>query len=536
MSTGGVISRFTARRALQASIGWSLLLGAYFASKSVGFVKAYPTAASRHALLATLGQNKGIDILVGAPHSLETVGGYVAWNCVQFMLLLGAIWGLLLATKLLRGEEESGRWELFVTAPTTARQTTAHVLRGLGLCFVLFYAILALITLPIGGMHDIAFSAQSVLFFDLAVMSGMVVFVLAGALTSQIFATRGRAAAAAAGIFGVCFALRAVGDITSASWLLNLTPLGWVEKLQPLTGSAPIWLVPLFALSALLLSTTLWLAGRRDLQASLIAESSSRRPHTALLNSPLGLSVRLSRTSITSWLLALSFLSFFYSALTKTALQALKSTNTNSPAVTKLLHESSLASAKAYLGAVFLILLLVLMAFAANLAVAIRREEDLSYLENILVRPVSRWQWLSRRMLFGVLAIISAGLAISLGAWIGVAISHLGMPISSLVFAGLNIAAAGLLAFGAGMLAYGYWPRATSFVAYGVLIWSFLLNMLSSGLQLSHWLLDTSVLNQLALAPAVNPNWRVVAIMASLSLGLLLIGASRFNQRDLIAD
>jgi putative exporter of polyketide antibiotics len=57
--------------------------------------------------------------------------------------------------------------------------------------------------------------------------------------------------------------------------------------------------------------------------------------------------------------------------------------------------------------------------------------------------------------------------------------------------------------------------------------------MLASGLNLNHWLLDTSVLHQVVLAPAVSPKWSVDLIILIISIGLGLIGAVAFNRRDL---
>jgi ABC-2 type transport system permease protein len=530
---GTVLSRFVARRNLKITLLWAFILSGYFASKCLGFIQAYPTAAARAKLAASFSHNTGLEILVGPARHLDTVSGYVAWNCVQFMVIMGAVWGLLLATKSLRGEEESGRWELLLSGPTTARRATAQVLSGIGLCLAVMYTILAAVTVTVGHKATVGISPSAALFFDLTILSGIVIFVLVGALASQLLPSRGRAASVAAAVFGICFGLRATGDITSAHWLLNLTPIGWIEKLQPLTTPQPIWLVPLGLLAAVLLGVTLWLAGRRDLEGSLIAERSSSPSHTALLNQPLGLAFRTSRTNIICWCLGLGLLSLFYSALTKTAVQALKTTSIKSAKVAKIIHESSLASANAYLGIIFLIMLLVLMAFAANTAIAIRRDESHGYLDNLLVRPVSRWQWLGGRLLLGALAVVVAALTVAGAAWLGVALLHLGVSVVSLLEAGLNIAAAGIFVLGAGVLAFGFWPRATSFVAYGVLVWSFLINMLNSGVHLNHWLIDSSVLNQLPLVPAAKPNWQVTAVLALLGLALALIGGSRFSRRDL---
>lgn len=266
---------------------------------------------------------------------------------------------------------------------------------------------------------------------------------------------------------------------------------------------------------------------------SLFSERGSHKPHTSLLNSVFGLTLRTSRGNLSSWLLGMGLMAFFYGALTKTALQALKSIDTNKPRIQQFIHESNLASGKAFLGAIFIILLLILLAYAANVASTIRHEESRGYLDNILVRPVTRWRWLTNRITFGIAAIILGSLVIGTTMWLGVAPLHLGVSYGSLLEAGINIASAGIFCFGCGVLAFGFAPRLTAIVAYGVLVWSFLIDTLGTGLNLNHWILDTSLLHQLALVPAVNPDWRVIVTLAGLGLLLAIIGGYRFNRRDL---
>ena len=47
-------------------------------------------------------------------------------------MILGAVWGLLTSTRLLRGEEDSGRWDLLLCGQTTRRGATAQAIAGLG--------------------------------------------------------------------------------------------------------------------------------------------------------------------------------------------------------------------------------------------------------------------------------------------------------------------------------------------------------------------------------------------------------------------
>jgi putative exporter of polyketide antibiotics len=89
---------------------------------------------------------------------------------------------------------------------------------------------------------------------------------------------------------------------------------------------------------------------------------------------------------------------------------------------------------------------------------------------------------------------------------------------------------------GVGIFALGLLPRLTGLLAYGVLAWSFLISMVSSGLNINHWILDTSVLNQVVFAPAVSPNWVINSRLVIIAALLCVIGVVVFNRRDLKAE
>ena len=63
-----------------------------------------PPAARRDARAATA----GIAMLLGPVSAIDTVGGYTVYKGFVFLTTIGAIWGLLVATRLLRGEEDTG--------------------------------------------------------------------------------------------------------------------------------------------------------------------------------------------------------------------------------------------------------------------------------------------------------------------------------------------------------------------------------------------------------------------------------------------
>ncbi len=530
-----VIARFFAKRHLRATIIWGIVFGIYSASSALGFATAYQTAASRAGLAETFGSNAGLKILLGEPYRIAQVGGFTAWRALGVVTIVGAIWGLLMVTRSLRGEEETGRWELLLSGHTTARRATLNVLMGLAAALFVGYLLTTTILIAIGQSHDVQFSAQAAAFFGLALFASTLMFGSIGAAMSQLMPTRSRAASATAIIFGVAFLLRAAGAITPGwSWLMSVSPVGWVDKLHPLTDSRPLWLIPIVGVIVVCVSLALWLAGKRDLGASVFADKDEAQPRLRFLSKPLWISARLTRASSLSWIGLMAFMSLFFGTMTKAAADAFSS----SAEVQKIFNNLASASAQqtgaeTFMGMLFFILMTMLMMYVAGAITAVRNDEAQGYLDNILVRPVGRLQWLWGRIAIIVGVVITAGMLGALATWLGAASQHSGVPFGKLVAAGVNSLAPAMLALGVGVAALGFAPRIAGMAIYVVVSWSFLIQMVGSIVKVNHYIMDTSVFYHVALVPAADPKWLVAGIMCAIGAIAALLGALRFRNRDL---
>jgi len=116
---------------------------------------------------------------------------------------------------------------------------------------------------------------------------------------------------------------------------------------------------------------------------------------------------------------------------------------------------------------------------------------------------------------------------------VGVALEGGDVSFTTLVKAGINVVPAAICLLGIGILALGAWPRRTSYVVYGYLGWSLLIELVGGFGSGSRWLLDTSLYHQMAAAPAVDPNWAVNGAMVGIAMAAALVGIARFRRRDL---
>src|SRR5690242_3782704 len=141
----------TAKRAARGGALWGVIFGALVASSATTYVSAFPDQASRAAVAATLEGNRGFEALFGIIRGIDTVPGYTAYKTLYSMIVLGAIWGLLTATRLLRGEEDAGRWELFLSGRTTRGGAAAQAAAGLGVGVLLLWVLTGSIAAAAGA-------------------------------------------------------------------------------------------------------------------------------------------------------------------------------------------------------------------------------------------------------------------------------------------------------------------------------------------------------------------------------------------------
>lgn len=531
------IARFAGRRLARSGAIWGLAFGAYVYANALSFDTIASTSARRSSLLTAMAGNTGLKALLGDTRAITTRAGFIDWRAIGVITLVASVWALLAATKWLRGEETAGRWELFLSGPVTSRRAAGNVLAGLAAGVAAMYALTSGLTMIVGTRPGVGIGVGVGLFFGAACVAGAAVFAAIGALASQVMATRSRASGLGAGIFGTAFMLRALGDSApGAHWLVYLSPLGWVEQLHPLADPHPLWLLPLAGLTLACAAGAVALAGR-DLGASVLADKDTAGARTGLLGSPAGLAVRLSWGSVAGWLVATVAAGLLYGTFAKAAGKAFASSSVLSKFTGNLTTVASrqlqLTGTRVFAGVVFLIMMTLIMAYVASAVNRIRDEEADGHLDNLLVRSVGRPRWLagSAGLVLGVLAVaaVFGGLAF----WAGVASQRGGLGLHELMLAAVNSAAPAALLLGFGVLTFGFAPRLTAMVCWGTLAWAFGLDMLGSAIRLNHWLMDTSLLHHMALAPAVNPDWRIVGTYLGLGAGAVLAGGWRFARRDL---
>jgi len=527
-----VVAVTSARRAARQGFLWGLVFGITIAATELAYLSSFPTEASRLELARSMQGNTGFAAVFGPIHRLDTVAGYTQYKSMFTLVVLACIWGLLIATRVSRGEEDGGRWELFLAGQTTRARAALQATVGLGAGLVALWLPTAVAAVASGSTARVRIGVGDSLFFVTAVVAAAAVFMAVGLLAGQLAATRHDANVLGAAVLAGVYLVRMAADSDAALRPLRwLSPLGWIEELQPLTHASALPFVPIVALVGVLVVAAVGIAGRRDLGSSAFRSRDTPRARTLLLGGQGGLTLRLTRPAVIAWVAALAATGIVFGLVAQAAGNALR----GSPGLEHVIERlgGTSAGAVAYLGFVFVIAAGIVAIAVAGQVSAIRNEEATGHLDNLLVRPVARWRWLAVRLTVGLGLVVGGSVLVGLTAWLGAATQRAGLGLRDLLEAGLNVAPPALFVLGIGALAYGLWPRGAIGVTYGLVVWSFLAETIASVTSSGGWLRNTSPLLHMTPAPAAAPDWTAAAWLVGLGLAAAVAGIAAFGRRDL---
>ena len=526
-----VVLRQTTRRAARSGVLWGYVFGAFVVSTAWSYSSIYRTQAQRDALAAAFGSNRATIALFGPAPMLQTQAGFTILKTFLTLNVLGAVWGLLAGTRLLRGEEDAGRWELLLTGVTSRGRATAQAVGGLLGGVAVLWAVTALIIVVAGRWSRIGITPGAGLFFATALVSSALLFVAVGALTSQLGATRRRAAGYAGAVLGASYALRMVADSgTGLHGLIWLTPLGWVESLGPLTSPRPWPLVPIVATTLVASALAIRLASNRDVGSSTIADRDRAEPRLRLLAGQAGLSVRLVRPTVVAWVAAVGLTGLLVGFVAHAAAGSISGSSVRQ-VLSRLGAPGS--GTGAFLGVDFLVVAILLGYVAAGLVAAARSEEVEGRLDPLLTRPVTRVRWLGWRLVIAVAALTACGIVAGLATMVGAVSGGATVNVGSVIGGGLNTVPPAVCILGLGALAYGIAPRAASLIVYGVVTWSVLIDLVGGVGALDHWLADTSVFHQMSAVPAAPADWPAIGWLLLVGVAGSIAGCACLARRDL---
>jgi ABC-2 type transport system permease protein len=533
VSSDRAVAAWSFRRVRTTAVVWALVFGATIASSALTYASTYPTTASRRRLAAVVGVDPGLSVLLGPVRDIGTVGGYTVYKCYVTLTCIGAIWALLATTRLLRGEEDTGRWQLVVAGPLRPSRATLATLVGIAGGVAVLVVGATAFTLLVGTDGRLAFSADETLLYGASLGIAPAVFVGVGALTAQLARTRRVANTLGMTVFAVGVALRMLADSgPSTRWLLWTTPFGWTERMRPFTAPDPRPLVAAAVVTTILVVAGWMLARRRDVGDGVVVATDRAAMRRFGLSSPGAFVVREQLGSIAAWLIGVFVGAVCLGVVAKAVNHAL------SGASVRVIRRFGVAGTlvQDYFGIAFLLLAATIALVPAPQLTSAAEDDDEGRLGLLLALPVARRRHFATRvaLAFGT-ATMSAVLA-GAGAWIGAASQGIDVGLGTLLGAGLNVVPVAAVVLGIGALMLALIPRAAAPVVYAVVVACLVVDFVASLVTSTHWLERASLFHYMALAPAKPVDAVATSILLVIATALMVAATEVFARRAVRAS
>jgi ABC-2 type transport system permease protein len=303
------LTRLALRRSRLLIGAWTVVLTAMCYASAAATDSLYATSADQVAAAESINASTALVALYGPILDVRSLGELaMTKTTVTYAVLVMAV-AIALVRRHTRVEEESGRAELVGGLAVDPRAPLASAVLVGGLASVLV-AVSAALGDVAGGLP-----VPGSLWFAGSWLGVGLVGTGIGAVCAQLSASARTCGAAAAGVVAVLFALRAVGDPTSATWAGWLSPLGWSTRLRAWSDPRGWVLLLDLALATALVVAAALLRSRRDLGAGLVAERPGPATGSPRLTDALALNLKVHATSLAVWTVSCALLGSLLAAI-----------------------------------------------------------------------------------------------------------------------------------------------------------------------------------------------------------------------------
>lgn len=534
--SSGALRRFGFKQSLKGAIIVGLIAGFMALLQGVAYPATFPDQKSRAQLAASLASAPALGILYGPIKDLDSPVGYMVYRVPTFLALIASIWGLATVTRLLRGQEEDGRWEMVLAGNTSARHATWNIFLGFSGAMVVTFVLTTLLAFAAGLSKDVTISLGTSSLIGLMILFPGLLFGALGAFVSQLSVTRRRVFMYGITLIVVCFILRGLGNAMSdMAWLKHITPFGWAELISPVSATQSWWIALLGVVSLFFVGLGVYLAGKRDIGEGFIRESTTVKPKFIFLNSPTALAFRQNLPQLIGWTATALGVSSVMVAVTNVAVDATKDTPALAGAIAQL-GGSADDLKVAFLGAGMILTATVLLIMATVSIASIRSDEAKNYLDNLLTQPIRRSVWLINRLLLIVATVLFVSLLSAVFTYIIAKTQNIPLELGNFLLVSIALTGTSIFLIGVGTLLYGFLPRFASAFMYTVIAWSFIIDMVGSAVKLDDWATNSSLLHYISQSPSKTPDWSTFAWLVSLGIVFAAIGILRFTKRDIISE
>lgn len=526
------MARIQFRTSWRPLLAWPTGLVGFLVITGVSLRSLYPTAASVKEYAAAFSGGTAYAVVNGTPYGIDTLPGVINY---EFGFLAGIglpLMGLLLANRLTRAEEESGRVELV---------RAGHVSRSAPLTSAVLLLTISLVAVGVGGLVVmLAYGARlgSAAAYGVGLTALGLFFAALTALVAQVVSHARTVVGVSLATLAVTYLVRGVGDLRD-SWITYLSPIGWTEQVRAFDGPRP-WLLALsLGASVCLTGVAFALNSRRDLGSGAFPSRPGPARASAGEQRVLGFAVRQHAGTALGWAIGTLVGGLMFGILSQEALNGIAENSAIQDVLgqgASVSENASVSESAAVDGYLYLSLLLITLAgcaFAVQGVGRLREEEREGRLEARLAGPVGRLPWLISNAavlaVSGALVVGAGGLALGLsdaysrGTW---------DSFGAVIGASLVYLAAILLVGAVALAAFAIIPRFAA-VGWVPVAWIFIVALLGESLQLPTWARNLSPVHALGILPQDDVDVAALAWILILTVGAVGAALVGFRRRDI---
>ncbi|KUL38786.1 ABC transporter permease [Actinoplanes awajinensis] len=487
-------------------------------------VMADPAAAGG---LRALAGNPAIRTLFGEPIGLGTAGGFTVWRVGTVTAVLLGCWAILATTRITRGEEDAGRWDVLLAGRVPLREAVLRHVAAVMLVPAATGCLLAGVLIVSGT------PAAGALVHGAGTGLLGIVFVAVAALAAQIFPARSPATGTAVAVLGVTLLIRMVGDgVTALGWIRWLSPFGLTALSGPYVHDRGLPLVILLIAAAMLMAAAVAATGRRDIRGGLVAAASGRRPRRGLLGGVGTFAIRRVLGPLTGWAIGIGA---YYLLIGLTAVSVTEFL-TDNPAMAGQAAAAGfdgLGAIAGFAAVLFALLALPAGGFTAVRMTAFVRAETDRRLTLLAAQPVSRTRLVGVEIAVTLAAALVLVTVAGLATWSGVRLMGGDLGLAAALGGVANTLPIIGLSLGAATLATGWAPRWVGVVGAVPATGGFLVLVVAESVAAPGWVRDLSPFAHLAAVPLTGVDWVATTVMTGLAVILTAAGITGYHRRDL---
>lgn len=529
-----------------AILGWGIGMGLVVVSP-MATVSTLISTPQQRAELTSLAAS----FAWNADLAAATVGGYATFKIGIFIFLI-CVWPLLAASRMLRGEEERGSMDVLLSLPRGRVRVAVEKVAAMWVALLAMGVLIGLLAFAGGRQFNADFNLVDAQLFGLDLALICAVFGGLALLISQFTQERGPAAGWTAALLLVFIVLDMVHRvIPDTVWISRLSPIYYYNLSKPLVpsyGTSAAGMLVLLALAAGLAAAAVWLFARRDVGDTVSLPSRLRLPERAArpnllpagdwsLRSIYARGLGMVAMPTVWWTLGIAGGAAWFVVVIKQTESKLADLASGSSLFKTLITQFGSSNAgfnASLLSAVFLILPLLLMAFAVTQVNRWSSDEGEGRLDIVLSTPQSRLRVLLGRFAALTTATVVIGVATLAATALAASVAGLKLDTGNLAAATLGMIPMGLLVAAVGYLAAGWLRTAAdtgllSFLLAGWFFVSFIgpeLKLPDGTLRLSpFYYYGTPLVHGLQVADML--------LLVAVGAVALALGSARFVRKDI---